>query len=138
MKNLMSSNLSEFKGRIIICGSCIPGISRKTFEKIRRMSKNIFFVCLEEIHMNMAAHKIVSILRKGNVKEIIFVTVDKSPHCVQLHYIRNEIEKIIKTREFEMKNFVISDNNLEEISPEMISISKNLCKIKSLIKKQKR
>jgi hypothetical protein len=128
----MSSNLYEFKGRIIICGSCVPNIHRKAFKKIKKISKNIFFVCLEETHMNMVAHKIASILRTGNVNEIIFVTVDRSPHCIQLHYIRNEIEKIMKTKKFEIKNFVVSNENLEEISPEIISLSKNLCKIKSL------
>ncbi|MEM2121651.1 MAG: hypothetical protein QXU20_03285 [Candidatus Woesearchaeota archaeon] len=135
MKNLMSSNLYEFKGKVVICGSCIPSINKKAFSKIKKISKNIFFVCLEEIHMNMVAHKIASILRTGNVKEMYFISVDKSPHCIQLHYVRNEIEKIMQNKNFVLKNYIIVNDNLEEINSEIISLSKNLSKLKRLCNK---
>ena len=133
----MSSNLYELKGKVVICGSCIPNIHKRAFERLKRISRNIFFVCLEETHMNMAAHKIVSALRTGNISELIFVTVDKSPHCIQLHYIRNEIEKIFSTKNFLLKNYVIVDEHLEEINKETISLSKNLYKLNFFAKKQK-
>jgi len=39
----------------------------------------------------MAITKISGMIRTGKIKNIIFATVDKSPHCVQVHYIRNEL-----------------------------------------------
>jgi len=132
MKALMSSNLYEFKGDVVVCGSCLPYIHEEAFEKVKQLSKNIFFVCLEEIHMNMVAHKIASILRTGNVKRLFFVTVDRSPHCVQLHYIRLELAKIMNLENVVLKNYVVKDENLVEIPPEVISLSKNLHKIKEL------
>lgn len=134
MNQLMSHNIYEFENSLIICGSCLPNMDKQAFAKLEKMSKNIFFVCLEEIHMNMVALKIASILRLGKVKDLIFVSVDKSPHCVQLHYIRNELEKIMDLQNINIKNFVSDEGDLVEISKDVILASKCLMKIQKLKK----
>ena len=40
---------------------------------------------LESHHINMVITKIMGMLCEVNVKKLIFASVDKSPHCVQLH-----------------------------------------------------
>ena len=60
------------------------------------------------------------------IVNIIFATVDKSPHCVQVHYIRNELEKMMNLDNINITNYVIVDNQLIEISSDIISLSKNL------------
>ncbi len=77
----------------------------------------------------MAIAKIGGMIRTGKVKNIIFATVDKSPHCVQVHYIRNELEKMMDLKNINITNYVIVDNKLIEIKPEIISLSKNLNKL---------
>ena len=67
---------------------------------------------------------------KPKVKKIIFATVDKSPHCVQLHYVIKELENAIDISNIEIINYVAVNDKLNEIPLEVISLSKNLSKLK--------
>lgn len=131
MKSLIESNIYEFDENIIIVGSCMKNVYPNAFNKLIENADldDIYSVCLEGIHMNMVAHKIASILRIAKVKKLTFASVDKSPHCVQLHYIRNELEKIMDLSNIEIKNYVVNDDELLEIPSEIISLSKNLSKL---------
>ena len=64
---------------------------------------------------------------------MIFTTVDKSPHCIQLHYIIKELENAVDISNIEITNYVAVDNKLIEIPLEVISLSKNLSKLKEKI-----
>lgn len=132
----MSSNIYEYKDTVIVCGSCMPNMDQEAFRdlinKYDVSSNSIFFVCLEEVHMNMVAHKIASFLRLGKVKTLVFASVDNSPHCVQLHYIRNELEKMMDLSGVEIVNYVSNKSSIVKIEPEIISNSKNLVKLSEL------
>ena len=130
MKDLLKSNIYDVDETIVIVGSCLKNMQPKGYEKIEKISKNIYELCLEETHINMAITKIGGILRTGKVKNIIFATVDKSPHCIQVHYIRNELEKMMKLDDINITNYVVVDNELIEINNEIISLSKTLSKLK--------
>ena len=82
----------------------------------------------------MAITKIGGMLRTGKIKNIIFVTVDKSPHCVQVHYIRNELEKMMDLKEINITNYVVVENQLIEICNDVISMSKSLGKLQNIMK----
>jgi len=97
------------------------------------MCPNIYGVCLEETHMNMIVSKITAMISTGKIKKIILVTVDGSPHCVQLHYIKKEILRRITNFDYQIKNYVIVDNNLIEIDSDTISLSKNLSNLQGKI-----
>ena len=64
---------------------------------------------------------------------MILTTVDKSPHCIQLHYIIKELENAVDISNIEITNYVAVDNKLIEIPLEVISLSKNLSKLKEKI-----
>ncbi len=130
MKDLLKSNIYDVDETIVIVGSCLKNMQPKGYEKIEKISKNIYELCLEETHINMAITKIGGILRTGKVKNIIFATVDKSPHCVQVHYIRNELEKMMNLKDINITNYVVVENELIEINNEIISLSKTLSKLK--------
>ena len=68
---------------------------------------------------------------------MIFATVDKSPHCVQLHYVIKELENAIDISSIEIINYVAVDNKLIQIPLEVISLSKNLSKLSEKIKETK-
>lgn len=129
----MRSNIYDVNETIIIVGSCLKNMQPEGYEKIQGLSENIYELCLEEVHVNMAITKIGGMLRTGKVKKIIFATVDKSPHCVQVHYIRNEIEKMMDLKNVEIENYVVVDNELVDIDENVISMSKSLAKIKKKI-----
>lgn len=66
---------------------------------------------------------------------IIFATVDKSPHCVQLHYVVKELENAINLENIKIENYVAADNKLIEIPLEVIGISKNFAKLKEKLER---
>ena len=81
----------------------------------------------------MAITKIGGMLRTGKIKNIIFATVDKSPHCVQAHYIRHELEKMMDLKNINITNYVVIDNELIKLEKDVISMSKSLGRLKKLI-----
>lgn len=80
----------------------------------------------------MVITKIIGMIIRKEVKNIIFVSVDKSPHCVQLHYIVTELKKIPDIDNIKIKNYVATENGLEDIPFEVIAVSKNLSKLKKM------
>ncbi|MBO4815516.1 MAG: hypothetical protein J5507_00840 [Clostridia bacterium] len=135
MKDLMNTNIYDVNETTIIVGSCTKHIEPEGFKKIEEISNNILEICLEQTHMNMAISKICGMLRTRKIKKLIFASVDKSPHCIQLHYIQEELRKIMDIKDILIKNYVVVDNELIEIKPETISLSKNLSKLKEKMNK---
>lgn len=135
MKRLMDSNIYDTSSTIVIVGSCLKNMQPEGFEKLKKISSNIYELCLEEIHVNMAITKVGGMLRTGKVSELIFASVDKSPHCIQLHYIQDELRKLMDLSNVSIKNYVVSNNELVELSENVISLSKNLTKLNALISK---
>ncbi len=132
MKDLMKSNIYDCGQEIAIVGSCLVAMQPKAFEEIEKMGLPIFDLCLEQSHINMAITKVLGMIRAKKIKRIIFASVDKSPHCLQLHYIQDEISKL----GFDVKceNYVAVDGKLEKIEKETISLSKNLSALNKLKK----
>lgn len=130
MKELMKTNIHDIEDTIIVVGSCLKHVEPKGFEKLQNISNNIYELCLEETHVNMAITKIGGMIRTGKINKIIFATVDKSPHCIQMHYIQDELKKMMNIDSLIVKNYVVVNGNLEEITPDIISLSKNLSLLK--------
>lgn len=129
MKNLMKTNCYNIEESIIIMGTCLASVQPKAYEELLKISENIYELCLEETHINMAITKIGGMLSRVKVKKIIFATVDKSPHCVQVHYIENELSKMMNLDNIEIIHYVAVDNRLVEISKEKIKKSKCLSEL---------
>lgn len=136
MKDLLKSNIYDTKETIIIMGTCLKEMEPVSFEKLKDITPNIYTLCLEESHINMAITKISGMLSTGKIKHIIFASVDKSPHCVGLHYIRHEVERIMELKNIKISNFIAKDGNLIEINPEIIQLSKNLSKLNEKVYNQ--
>ena len=129
MKDLMKTNCLDISDNIIIVGSCLQQMQPAAFEKLKTMSDDIYEICLETTHLNMAIAKIVGMLSRVKVKRVIFATVDKSPHCIQVHYIEKEISKAMDLSNVEIIHYVCANNELVEISKDTISNSKSLIKL---------
>ena len=131
MNDLIKTNVYDISDNIIIVGSCLPKMQPDAYNKLKNISNDIYELCLESTHLNMAITKIIGMLSRVNVKKITFATVDKSPHCVQVHYIENEIEKAMDLSNVEIVHYVCADNELIEISKEVINKSKSLAKLQA-------
>jgi len=133
MKDLMKTNIYDCEKEIIVVGSCLKEVQKNAFKELEKMNLPIFDLCLEQTHLNMAITKILGMIRAKKITKIIFASVDKSPHCIQLHYIQHEITKLGIDVEF--VNYVAVDDKLVEIDKEVVSISKNLSSLQELYKK---
>ena len=74
MKRLMDSNIYDTSSTIVIVGSCLKNMQPEGFEKLKKISSNIYELCLEETHVNMAITKIGGMLSRVKVKKIIFIS----------------------------------------------------------------
>jgi len=131
MKDLMKTNCYDIEETMIIVGSCLERMQPKAYKELEKISNNIYDVCLESTHLNMTITKIVGMLARVNVKKLIFASVDRSPHCVQLHYIENEIRRVMNLKDIEIIHYVAVDNKLIEITDDTIQKSKFLSELQN-------
>ncbi len=78
MKDLLKTNCFDVEETMIIIGSCLPNMQPNAYEELEKISNNIYEVCLEKEHLNMIVTKIIGMVARGKIKNLIFATVDKS------------------------------------------------------------
>lgn len=126
--NLLETNIYDVKGKVLICGTCLPRMQKEGFKKLEKEFDTILYLCLEKEHINMAITKICGMISTKKIESLTFASVNKSPHCIQLHYIKHEIKRVMKDIP-QIENIIIEDNKIYKISDETISLSKNLVKL---------
>lgn len=130
--NVGSKKIREYK-RILIVGSCVITEYPHIYNVFKQNNVTLH-VCMESIHFNMVALKISSILARIPVEEIIILTVDGSPHCVQLHTAVEEAMKITRSKA-SVRHIVIESGKALEVSNITVKTSRYLSKIDKLLKK---
>ena len=130
--NLLETNIYDVKGKVLICGTCLPRMQKEGFKKLEKEFDTMLYLCLEKEHINMAITKICGMISTKKIESLTFASVNKSPHCTQLHYIKHEIERVMEDIP-EIKNIIVQDNKIYKISDETISLSKNLIKLEKNI-----
>jgi hypothetical protein len=86
-------------------------------------------VCLEQEHINMLVYKIACMMKLDDPpKSISVLTIDGSPHCIQLHYAVEEAKKISGSN-VGVKHFVVSRGKVEEVSSQTVKRSRYLGKL---------
>lgn len=133
MKEVMTSNIYDIDETIIIVGTCLKSMQPNGYKKLEKISKNIYNLCLENTHINMDITKIGGMIRTGKVLNIIFATVDESPHCIQMHYIQDELREMMNLENINIKNYVVVNDELIEVSPKLILLSKKLAELKEKV-----
>lgn len=133
MKEVMTSNIYDIDETIIIVGTCLKSMQPNGYKKLEKISKNIYNLCLENTHINMAITKIGGMIKTGKVLNIIFATVDESPHCIQMHYIQDELREMMNLENINIKNYVVVNDELIEVSPKLILLSKKLSELKEKV-----
>ena len=131
MASLMSTNVYAPKGRVLIYGTCLESMEPEAFREICARADCAYSLCLEETHLNMAVTKLSAMLGTGRITGVMFASVDRSPHCVQLHYIAHEIERTLPEH-VPMESFVASGGRLYPISPDVIELSKSLIRLSAM------
>ncbi len=131
--DLMSTNAKGKHIRrqhLLLYGICVENEHPDELKNYDGYTKLSF--CPEKEHINMAFYKLAAMMSVA--ESLTVITVDGSPHCVQLHYIAEELKKYSKN-DFEVRHFVIFGGKVEEISSEAVKVSRYLHKISKLMKK---
>ena len=58
MKEVMTTNIYDISETIIIAGNCLKSMQPEGCKKLEGISPNIYNLCLENTHVNMAITKI--------------------------------------------------------------------------------
>ena len=136
-QHLMPTNVGDKrlrnKGKLLLVGSCMdrfPEIVKEFSD--RDGGQAVLHVCLEETHVNQAGFKIGSIVKYSGISEITALTVDGSPHCVQLHYVIDDVKRHFAP-EIETKHFVVEKGKVHEISTNAVKRSRHLSKLQKML-----
>ncbi|MHA1959767.1 MAG: 4Fe-4S ferredoxin [Candidatus Thorarchaeota archaeon] len=137
---LMSTNVGDSRireeGRVLLVGSCMPRRYPEIVQEFIDRDNGFFAlqVCLEEIHMNQAGFKIGSIISYSNVETVAVLTVDGSPHCIQLHFVTEDIKRHFQPN-INIEHFVVEKGEVHEISPKAVKHARHLSKVQSMIER---
>ena len=129
--NVCSREIRE-KRKVLIYGSCIKEEYPEILEKFREKYV-LLSVCLEKEHMNMVGFKLLGMMKRCQPEEIIILTVDGSPHCVQLHFTIEECSKILEEFKERIVHLVIENGKIRKISPETVKICRYLTKVERIL-----
>ena len=128
MKELMSSNIYDASGAVLIAGSCLESTHPQAFAQISAGADRVYTLCLEQTHINMAITKIAAMLGTGQIQRLVFASVDRSPHCVQLHYIKHELQRTMEIR-IPVESYVAVGDSCVKVSEAAVEASKSLSRL---------
>ena len=129
----METNVYSLRGKVLIVGACLQEVWPESFAELAAGADQVYSLCLESSHINMAVTKLTAVLGTGQAERLSFASVDRSPHCVQMHYIRHEIERVLP-RHVPMESFVCTEDGIVPVTEEAVELSKSLA---TLSKKKK-
>lgn len=132
MQPFMETNVYSVKDRVLIVGACFPQVYPDAYERLAAEADQVYSLCLETTHINMAITKLSAVFGTGQLESLTFASVDRSPHCTQMHYIKHEIERTMKEH-VPVKSYVVSGDQLVEVPDAAIELSKTLGQLTKLV-----
>ena len=129
---LMETNVYAVKGKTLVVGACLPQVYPEAVEKLASDADQVYSLCLETTHINMAITKLSAVFGTGQLEKLIFASVDRSPHCTQMHYIMHEIERTLKEH-VPVEHFVVVDGEIIAVPETAIDLSKSLGKLAAMV-----
>jgi len=90
-------------------------------------------VCLQEMHMDRVGFKVATIMLKARPRSITVLTMNGSPHCLQLHFAVEQARQLTGF-EGEVRHVVVEKGEAFEVSPEAIKAARHLATVESLIR----
>ena len=132
VQQLMETNVYAVKGRVLIVGACFPAVYPEAFAELSAGADQVYSLCLETTHINMAVTKLSAVFGTGQLEKLTFASVDRSPHCTQMHYIMHEIERTLPEH-VPVEHFVVAGGEIVPVSEAAIDLSKSLGKLAKLV-----
>ena len=123
-------------GSLLIHGACVNLEAPQIFREFSKRRVPLH-VCLEKEHMDMVGFKLATILKTSKPKDLTVLTVDGSPHCLQLHFAVDQA-KTIAGSDVKVAHYTIEHGELSQISTEAVKTARHLSQTEKLLSKRKR
>lgn len=108
-------------------GSFAPTSLLRQQEREASALTTLLHACLSETDMHAVAWKISMIVKENNTRKISVLTLDGSPHCIQMHYALEDVKKFF--RKLKVKHYVIEKGRIFEVSSAAVKASRHLSKV---------
>lgn len=132
IQELLESNVGRARGkRLVIVSSCIVHDFLENLKELISTNDFVVKTCPEMHHINIIGYKIASFISYSNLKDVSVISVDGSPHCIQLHYIVEDIRNHFI--EFNAEHYVFKRGKITRISPEVVKLSRHLARLQKII-----
>ncbi len=123
-QNIYSPGLEE---KFLLIGSCLSSMHPEIVEKFSKEWGNVYNVCLEQTHYNQLECKLANILALRKTAKVGYLTMDGSPHCVQMHYTAKYLKRLIADKEIIFEHYVIrEDGKIFKVANKAVDDSKKL------------
>ena len=128
--NVGSKHLRK-SDKFLLVGTCVPNEHPDLFKQYAH-NRVCLHVCLETFHMNMAETKLACITQVHKPTELLVLTVDGSPHCLQLHILAEDMKRYFNL-EPKVKHIVIEKGKTYTIESSAVKTARHLHKIQRLL-----
>jgi len=128
--NVGASFLRRLK-RFLLVGSCVLEEHTEVAKEYAK-DRVCLHICLEAFHMNMAETKLACVVQLHQPAELLVLTVDGSPHCLQLHVIAEDLRRYFNLS-LEVKHVVIEHGHPYAISEAAVKTARHLHSIQQLL-----
>ena len=129
--NLLDTSVTseKIKSKILVYGTCVPEEHSGVLEEF--MDYSLFEVCMTTSSLEKIAWKLATIIRVKDTKEIAALTMDGSPHCLQLHFALADLEEMFPR--MKTKHYVTEKGVLRRVSERAVKTARHLHEIEDLI-----
>ena len=117
--------------KFLLAGTCVLKEHAHIFQQFAQ-NRVCLHVCLETFHMNMAETKLACILKIHQPSEILVLTVDGSPHCLQLHILAEDMRRYFDL-DGRIEHVVIEKGKTHSITETAVRTARHLHKIQCLL-----
>jgi len=117
--------------RLLIYGECLKEEHPEIVEELSK-GRVALSSCPEAEHINLIALKVASIIARVKLEEIVVLTTDGSPHCLQLHHA---VEEACKIAGFSPRHMVVEGGRVVEVSREAVKTARYLSKVDRLLRR---
>ncbi|MEM4700361.1 MAG: hypothetical protein QXT74_05375 [Candidatus Nezhaarchaeales archaeon] len=92
-------------------------------------------VCLQETHVDNVGFKVATILLKAQPASLTVLTMDGSPHCVQLHFVIEQVKQLVAYNG-PIEHLVVERGAVFRVSPEAVRMARHLSSLEELLKER--
>ncbi len=132
-RDLIPTSATHFKGKLLICGTCVKDVDPEKFKELSR-DRTVYTFCPEMSHPSLLGYKLTTIFRTCDIEDVWVFTKDGSPHCKQILTTLQEVAENVNFDKSKLKYFVTKKGKFSEIADKTIRKSRNILEIEQLMK----